>query len=351
MEDQIHLHPEPSHSVKRRLLVYFITGNPGLIEYYRMFLTRLYDILRVEDPKIDLHIYGSSLAGFEVSNNPPRPIAAHSGPPYDLDEQIDSTAMRLLHVVKQVNKAAGPDEGPLPVVLVGHSVGAYMLLEIVARWQATQKAADSKTLMDIVGGICLFPTVVDIAKSPTGRKMAPLLRIPGFALLIHLIARVCFAFVPFLLLIRLVQLIAMMPYDAARTTAAFIRSKHGVRQALFMAQHEMLQLTDDEWDSQLWGVRPLQEAASAAMGESTVKPAATSKLYFYWGKDDHWIAKSTRDTLIRTRGRTRRLSLGEENKPWMEIDKRGVPHAFCIRHSGIIAAKVAEYVTEVADGL
>lgn len=118
-----------------------------------------------------------------------------------------------------------------------------------------------------------------------------------------------------------------------------------------MAKHEMLQVTDDKWANDLWGARPLQEAASDAMGE---RPAARTKLYFYWGENDHWIARSTRDTLIRTRGRTkssRRASLGEESKPLMEIDRQGVPHGFCIRHSEVVAEKVAEYVTEIVCGL
>ncbi|KAK5134882.1 hypothetical protein LTR08_005972 [Meristemomyces frigidus] len=348
--DVIDLHPQPSPKTKRRMLIFFMTGNPGLIEYYRVFLTRLYDTLRVQDPKNDLHIYGASLAGFEISE----PIAARSRQPYDLDQEIDTTALRLLDTVKRINKGANDAEGPLPVVLVGHSVGAYMLLEIMARWQAMPKTAEAKQMMDIVGGICLFPTVVDIAKSPSGEKMAAVLKLPGFALIVHLIAKVFLALVPFILLVFLVRIITFMPSDAARTTAAFIKSKHGVRQALYMAKHEMIQLTDDKWSTELWGADPLQEVASAAMGVGAVTPPARPKLHFYWGQNDHWVARSTRNELIRTRGRTRggrRGSLGEGSKPLMEIDRNGVPHGFCIRHSVPIADKVAEYVTEIADGL
>jgi len=59
-----------------------------------------------------------------------------------------------------------------------------------------------------------------------------LLALPGFALIVHLIAKILLAFVPFVLLNRLVQLITLMPLGAAKTTAAFLKSKHGVRQAL-----------------------------------------------------------------------------------------------------------------------
>jgi len=51
-----------------------------------------------------------------------------------------------------------------------------MLLEVVARWQAMAPAMRTATGVRLVGGICLFPTVVDIAKSPTGRMAAVSLR-------------------------------------------------------------------------------------------------------------------------------------------------------------------------------
>lgn len=170
LEDEIDLHPASGPRTTRRMLIFHITGNPGLIEYYRVFLTHLYDILRMQDPKADLHIYGASFPGFEVGVRPPTPITVRKDPPFSLNEQIDSTVVRLSETVKRINNTAHADDGPLPVVLMGHSIGAYTVLEIIARWQTMQMAAESKTAMDIVGGICLFPTVVDIAKSPTGRK-------------------------------------------------------------------------------------------------------------------------------------------------------------------------------------
>lgn len=51
----------------------------------------------------------------------------------------------------------------LRVILMGHSVGSYMLLEIIRRVRAKGEE------IRIVGGICLFPTVLDIAKSESGK--------------------------------------------------------------------------------------------------------------------------------------------------------------------------------------
>lgn len=58
------------------------------------------------------------------------------------------------------------------VILMGHSVGTYIAMEVLRRHrenQTTTAAGDSG--FDIVGGIMLFPTVMDIANSPAGQKL------------------------------------------------------------------------------------------------------------------------------------------------------------------------------------
>lgn len=50
------------------------------------------------------------------------------------------------------------------VVMMGHSVGTYMLLEIIRRQR------EKRGGLRIAGGVCLFPTITDLAKSPSGRK-------------------------------------------------------------------------------------------------------------------------------------------------------------------------------------
>jgi hypothetical protein len=69
----------------------------------------------------------------------------------------------------------------------------------------------------------------------------------------------------------------------------------------------MKTITADAWDDELWGL---------------------SKLYFYFGTDDHWVANETRDELIAARAATGQP--GDDDKPTMEIDTHGTPHGFCI---------------------
>jgi pimeloyl-ACP methyl ester carboxylesterase len=64
---------------------------------------------------------------------------------------------------------------PPRVIIVGHSVGAYILLEILRRHRERllgNPKDDAADGMRIEGGICLFPTVTHIAKSKSGRKFS-----------------------------------------------------------------------------------------------------------------------------------------------------------------------------------
>lgn len=165
---------------QRQVLVYFITGNPGLIEYYREFLTRIHAKLTSKSNGTAYQVFGASLPGFELQD---ADGLRTRGPPYSLQEQIALNEQLLQRTAAKIQGRRYDllppvdDDAvePLPVILVGHSVGAYILLELIARRQAAQKhftGGNIETAFEIKGGICLFPTVVDIAKSPTGRKVA-----------------------------------------------------------------------------------------------------------------------------------------------------------------------------------
>lgn len=79
----------------------------------------------------------------------------------------------------------------------------------------------------------------------------------------------------------------------------------------------MKTITSDKWDDELWGA--VNDQADGC---------SKTKLYFLFGSDDHWVANETRDALIAARGHTD--GSDDKNKPVMETDLEGVPHAFCI---------------------
>lgn len=168
---------------RERFFVFFITGNPGVIAYYESFLSTLASLLSTSTTKQYL-ILGTSLAGFETGISRPEDAALNEDPPpYGLQRQIILAEERLRDFIlgsehEALKSAArGDDDGlryrhlepPKPkVILIGHSVGAYIVLELIRR---SKNAASPIHELNIIGGVLLFPTVTHIAKSPSGVRL------------------------------------------------------------------------------------------------------------------------------------------------------------------------------------
>lgn len=152
--------------------IFFISGNPGLIGYYHPFLSHLTQNLAEssDQSKPAYQIYGCSLGGFEIdelpsSNNLNRQetkTRRGESKLYDLEDQVRFVHQRLDIVMSGSGSNAPPNR---KVVLIGHSVGAYIAMEVIRRHR------ESDVTFDIVGGVMLFPTVMDIAASPSGQKL------------------------------------------------------------------------------------------------------------------------------------------------------------------------------------
>lgn len=171
-------------------LIYFISGNPGLIAYYHLFFSLLSSELSQANATSNGNgsyiIRGRSLGGFEVPEGEEGNSAANTAL-YSLKDQISFMERDLESFIHAWQDAAMQerklDQRPRAnVIVMGHSVGAYMAMEIMRRRR--EKAGLQRQIqthdvngngdtnglgLDIIGGIMLFPTVVDIAKSPNGR--------------------------------------------------------------------------------------------------------------------------------------------------------------------------------------
>jgi pimeloyl-ACP methyl ester carboxylesterase len=195
LQDKIHLHNPftPAHissTQTHRYLIFILTGNPGLIEYYRPFMTRLFAHLCTQQAAappntVEFHVYGQSLKGFEIAGGMSS-AAYRRGRwfrPFGLGEQVEWAEEKLCEAVRAVGKGVGGEKKngeslPMRVILVGHSVGAYILLELVRRHRERLERKRKGLVVDgmviepnIVGGICLFPTIMDINKSVKGVRM------------------------------------------------------------------------------------------------------------------------------------------------------------------------------------
>ncbi|KAI8940740.1 hypothetical protein NX059_002005 [Plenodomus lindquistii] len=335
--------PEPGRKTAARVyIIYFVTGNPGLIEYYRTFLTHLYGLLShntASDRDIEFQVYGRSLSGFEMNTADIKTMKWRKQPPYGLQDQIRHAEDQLTELVEEVRDEGAKD---VRVIMVGHSVGAYIALEVIRRLRAHGMAGEDFETR-IVGAIGLMPTVVDIARSESGMKAAPFLKNSNFATFASLLAYFLTCLLPLSLLTTLISKFLSFPQDAAHTTASFIKSPFGIQQALHMARDEMFQIDTDIWDEEIWG--------AAASEPATKHPHPRPVLRFLFAKQDHWVADATRDALIHSRGRVEGGFYAggvEEWKPIMETDEReGWPHGFCIRHGVPVAEKVAGWVRDI----
>lgn len=203
-------------------LIYFITGNPGLIRYYELFLSKLRDCLSSsyssKPQNTSFIVHGQNLAGFADSD-----VDQLRDMPYSLQEQIE-----YVHGIidAQRIKVAGSERRFDNVILIGHSVGAFILMEILNNLRAT------KSDLKVQAGILLFPTVTHLAKSQNGVRLRPLLKIPQFEWGVQKFATASLWWQPRSVVLKLVELVTGMPIEAADVTRGFLQSRMGVWQAL-----------------------------------------------------------------------------------------------------------------------
>lgn len=223
MTSRISFSPDSSIPSASHHLIFFITGNPGLIGYYNTFLRTLYQLLSEgadsSSSKV-FHVYGESLAGFEEDDTPSK----ETGCPYVLEDQIDARLLAL----KDQRISTGPRQGDQydSMILIGHSVGSYILLEML------QRLRNSSSSVNVRAGILLMPTVMGIAESSSGVMLSSLFRIPGFAKGGSLLAKGLLWPISKPMVKWLVGTILRMPEEGAQVTANFLKSSMGIWQAL-----------------------------------------------------------------------------------------------------------------------
>ncbi|KAI8624712.1 hypothetical protein F5Y19DRAFT_467569 [Xylariaceae sp. FL1651] len=311
-------------SVSLNVLIFFVPGNPGLIDYYSPFLTALRNLIDTSASlnAVSFHIYGQNLAGF--TDNDHEPFTSRRKP-YDLEFQIQHT----FKTVSSLRIESGPTQGqPYDhVLLIGHSVGSYIALEICHRvLRDPSQAAHIK----LTSGILLFPTIEHIADSPSGWKLNMLSQTPLLGDNAYRIAQGFLRLWPSNTLYWFVSKALGFPQHAADVTTQWLKSRDGVWQALHLGMDEMRIIGEDKWDEELW------EIARDAKSHEAVVP----KFYFFFGKQDHWVAEHYRDAFIRKRSK-------QTERTRLIVDEDNFPHAFCIGHSESIAKKVHVWIGEM----
>lgn len=322
--------PSPAPGA-RHVLVYFVSGNPGLIDYYEPFLSTLHTLLtsspghqhsdKDKAAAVSIHIRGQNLAGFDDGDHD-GPFT-DANPPHGLDYQIR-------HVLSDLGSVRVAAEGPRrgtafdDVVVVGHSVGSYIALEVFHR-QLQQSRPPGSERLNLRAAILLFPTVTHIARSPSGRKLDLIRLAPFLDRNAHRIAKALVDLLPASALRWVVARAMGFPPHAADATVRFLHSRDGVWQAMHMGKDEMRTIGEEAWAEELW------EIADETVGS---RERDVPRFFFYFARRDHWVADECRDEFIRRRREHAQRDGTPGRKKGMTrivLDEDDIPHAFCIR--------------------
>jgi len=352
---------------RKQCLIYFIPGNPGLIAYYEPFLSALRKLLDEVEARADCShaftIYGRNLLGFDDGDHFPlfgTPTGYGDGSktePFSFKDIIASACDWVRAV--DVRLPRHPD-GSLrhydETILIGHSVGAYIALEIFNHHHAAYKfpeIVDDWAGLKLKAGILLFPTISHIARSSKGWKLDFIRRTPILNWLAPYIAKGLVSLWPNWALEGILRYALRMPDHAVAATMRFLRSHDGILQALHMGRDEMMTITEVRWSDDLWQVQDVDQRLKQR-----------TKFVFYYAKSDHWVDNKSRDEFIEQRMRD------VENKLEFIIDQDDIPHAFCLSmlapsssysnstatstdgfvdHSEQVAKKVKGWVENIAD--
>lgn len=333
--DVLTLQPDSSSSNPlTRSIIFFLPGNPGLLGYYLEFLS----LLSAAAPCSQCTIAGFSLGGFDVSpSKSPDSIASiqcppgsSTGPLYSLQDQIILTHCRIDALVQALSRNDGARYN---VILIGHSVGAYIALEVIRRLHEERSEQDAPSYA-ISGAILLTPTVVDIAKSSHGKLVTPLLTYAPFLdVLAQWAVWGLLRTLPGSLLEGLVGKVTGMKGEKLQTTLHWLRSESGVKQTIYMGRQEMQQMGDDQWGDEIWGAAK-----------------ETPKLVLYFARTDHWVGDVTRDELSKAR---RKADADGKDTSWprIEIEASGeMVHGWCIDQSKEVAARAVTWIEEMIEG-
>lgn len=345
--DEIYFPPPSSSTLAPDSDIYhilFIPGNPGCIAYYQTFLATLHQQLNDESSSAQAAVYGRSLRGFEIhasSNHSPLASRFKQGP-WGLQAEIDFSEVLLQTYITKLAKVTTSNSKRKPkLILIGHSLGTYIILELLRRRNERLRKARQRgewcrdAEVEIEAAVLLFPTVVDIAKSPNGRSIGWVAGLPYAAAVVSTFARLLVGGLGMFgvaVVVAAVKWFTGMPDDSAVITAAWLMTRGGVYQSLHLAKDEMKEMTEDKWDDEIWG------AANSTHTNNEKSKTSSTKLFFYYSAKDHWIADHTRDELIEARGRRKAEitveeegETGQDQRPIMDIDEGHVPHGFCIR--------------------
>ncbi|KAL0969657.1 hypothetical protein UPYG_G00230380 [Umbra pygmaea] len=275
----------------RKLLFLIIPGNPGVVGFYKTFMQTLYLTFSRRYP-----VWAVSHAGHckppDTMDMIDDPSVTASGDVFGLNGQIEH---KLAFLREHVSRDTC-------LVLIGHSIGCYIILEMMKRDPELQ----------VRKSVLLFPTIERMAVTPQGRVMTPVLcRLRYVAYLpIFLLSML-----PDVLKTFIVKLVFRGLRSLDQSTvlpAVSLVNVDTAANAMYLASQEMLDVLERD--------------------NFTINQNL-DKLVFYYGAKDHWCPVEYYQEIKRD------FPNGD-----IRLCSRGIRHAFVLDAGKEVADMIVEWI-------
>ncbi|XP_039605719.1 lipid droplet-associated hydrolase [Polypterus senegalus] len=309
------------------VLFLIIPGNPGIVGFYKTFMQVIYQSFDKKYP-----VWAVSHAG-------------HCVPPDVMDMKEDTNEAKLEDVFGlngQVEhklaflKQYVPRE--VKLVLVGHSIGCYIILEIMKR----------DPLLQVLKSVLLFPTIERMAQSPQGKLMTPMLCRLRYAMYVPIYL---LSFLPERVKASMVRLLLhrLQTLDESCVSATInLFSVDCTANAMYMGSQEMVQVMDRDNATIQENQEKLANAmymGSQEMVQVMDRDNATiqenqEKLIFYYGENDNWCPVQYYEEIKR-----------DFPKADIRLCNKGIRHAFVLDAGRDVALMMTEWLQKVLHSL
>ncbi|XP_078585174.1 lipid droplet-associated hydrolase-like [Branchiostoma floridae x Branchiostoma japonicum] len=281
-----------------KLLYLIIPGNPGVVGYYDKFMRELY---RAHGGRIP--VWGVAHAGHVIlPDHVRRKNSDASKGPYGLHDQIRHKISFIKnHVPRDAN-----------LILIGHSIGCYMMLEILKRCPE----------VNVLKGVQLFPTIEHLKETPNCSRIMWMMPLLSFFQRLAVFLAFLVSFLPDVIKRWLLKLVFVgYKLDQGALEASLnLFDPNVTNSCLFLGYQEFTQV---------------REPDLRCIGQHL------EKLIFYYGATDGWAPVSFYQRMknIFPRGD-------------IHLCERGFQHAFVLEGSAEMAGIVAGWIeqTTAAEG-
>jgi len=280
----------PDNISQSKACFVIIPGNPGCIKFYERFATAVGEGTGVV-------VKGASHTGHAKipSSDHRHPGLEDCGLEAQIRHKVEFLRQEVLDAFERV-------------VLIGHSIGCYMILHLMDLLTEEERSKIAKSIL-------LFPTIEKMRETPNGRKLTPLLT--------H--ARWAFPFTAYS--------VSYLPDPLLNYTLSFfvkdtedscvrdivknnLLAPEVANSVSFLGLEEMLQVTE----------RDDRQVARHA-----------SKLIIYYGRTDKWCTSEMHEQVSRMHG----------GRAKVHLCQKGIQHAFVLGQSAETAEIVVGWAGEI----